>query len=136
MIILHRNAGDHFAYKVLPTLSGIIWRPYCEHASTELRAIIYYHIICKGKFLLVLILLLHICLLGHTYLPMARSVDILSNAQIEKLTQNELQKYATNITHAYKHLYDTLSNEETGGIPRLEGQLAIATNSNKLLMKK
>ena len=48
---------------------------------------------------------------------MACSVDILSDAQIEKLTKNELQKYATtNITHAYKHLYDTLFNELFQGL--------------------
>ena len=64
------------------------------------------------------------------------SVEILSNSQIEKLNKTDLQKYAANLTHAYRKLYDKLFNETDGVIPRLESQLAISNNTNKLLMQK
>ena len=63
-------------------------------------------------------------------------VQTLTNSQISHLNKDELKKYATNITQAYRNLYDKLFNESTGVIPRLEYQLTIATNTNKLFMNK
>ena len=65
-----------------------------------------------------------------------KCIDILPKVDIEKMKRPELQAYAINLSTAYSNLYDTLFNPNNGVIPRLESQLAIANNTNQILLKK
>ena len=66
----------------------------------------------------------------------SQEVEVLSKGQIDRLTKDELQKYANNLSKEYKKLYDRLFDENNGIIQRLESQLAVSTNINNHLVKK
>ena len=67
---------------------------------------------------------------------MEDTFEVLADAQIEQLNKPNLQKYTRELSQAYKKMYHSLFDPDSGIIPKLESQIAIVSNTNSLLLKK